>query len=264
MGRNGTSPIPFKEYYKDIRDSIVYFTSLEEYFPMANLYYAINKPDIAYSCIMIGIEKALFNNDIRMVQNFCKLGQFYDILKASDIQKILKQVDTFIDKNKDNNIFPILLKQSYSLKGEIYQNLNKSKLEIVINTSIIEKDFNEVSELCKDIDTIICGFMPTQITTSYRISHNSPFEICVTCVGLVADLLAISGFIYSYITKRLPKDTKINPQIQEYIEQSNKAFINSLNCQFEIIQDFRGKIISSATEQLNKDYTLIISQNNQK
>lgn len=280
VGRNGSNPIPFEDYYKDIEDSIIYFTSLKEYFPMANLYYAINKPDIAYSCIMVGIEKALFNNDIRMIQNFCKLGQFYDILKISDIQMILKKVDAFIDKNKDNDIFPVLLKQSYNLKGEIYQNRNKAKLEIVINTSITEKDFNEVGKFCEDIDTIICGIMPAQITTSYNISHNSPFEICVNCIGAVADLLTISGFIYSYITKRLSKGTKINPQIQEYIDQSNKAYINSLNSQFdffskilekttkqkqrEIIQDFRGKIISSATEQLNKDYALIISQNSQR
>lgn len=233
VGRNGSNPIPFEDYYKDIEDSIIYFTSLKEYFPMANLYYAINKPDIAYSCIMVGIEKALFNNDIRMIQNFCKLGQFYDILKISDIQMILKKVDAFIDKNKDNDIFPVLLKQSYNLKGEIYQNRNKAKLEIVINTSITEKDFNEVGKFCEDIDTIICGIMPAQITTSYNISHNSPFEICVNCIGAVADLLTISGFIYSYITKRLSKGTKINPQIQEYIDQSNKAYINSLNSQFD-------------------------------
>lgn len=276
VGRNNNNPIPFSEYYRDIKESIIYFTSLEEYFPMSNLYYAINEMEIAYSCIMTGIEKAINRNDIFSVKQFCKLGQFYDILKISDIQLILKKIDNFLEKNKHKSIYPILLKQSYEMKSEIYQNKAKDKLEIVINTSLTENNFDKVNEICDDIDTIICTFMPTQITTTYQISHNSPFEICVNCVGLAADLLAISGLIYSYISKRLSKKSKINPVTKKYIQQNNEAYLKSLNNQFDyfsqilektskqkqskVIEEFRGKIISSATEQLNKDYSLIISK----
>ncbi len=276
IGRNNDITISFNEYFETINESIIYFSGLEEYFPLANLYYAINELDISYSCIMLGIEKALIKNDINSVKQFCKLGQFYNILKISDIQAILKKIDAFIEKNKSSSIFPILLKQSHDLKSEIYQNKNKDKLEIVINTSLTENNFNEVNEICEDIDTIICGFMPNQITTTYQISHNSPFEICVSCIGLAADLLTISGLIYSYISKRLSSKSKLNPVAQKYIQQSNEAYLKSLNNQFDyfsyilektakqkqnaVIEEFRGKIISSATEQLNKDYSLIISE----
>lgn len=280
VGRNNLEPIPFRDYIDNIDDSIVYFTGLEEYFPLVSLYYVKNELDIAYSCIMIGIEKALLNNDIRMIGNFCKVGQFYDILSITDIQKILTSVDKSIYEQKENNIFPLLLKQSHNLKGTILQNKSKGKLEITINTSLNEKSFDEVSKLCEDIDSIILIAAPSKITTSYQLSHNSPFEICLTCIGLTADLITISGFIYSYISKRLKSNKKISPEIQDYIEKSNKSYIDSLNNQFDyfsslientkkseqskIIEDFRGKIISSASEQINKDYSLIISQNDHK
>lgn len=172
------------------------------------------------------------------------------------------------------------MKQSYNLKGTILQNKSKGKLEITINTSLNENNFDEVSKLCEDIDSIILIAAPSKITTSYQLSHNSPFEICLTCIGLTADLITVSGFIYSYISKRLKSNKTISPEIKDYIEKSNKSYIESLNNQFDyftslientekseqtkIIKDFRGKIISSASEQINKDYSLIISQNNHK
>lgn len=280
VGRNNLAPIPFSDYLDSIDDSIIYFTKLEEYFPLVSLYYAKNQHDIAYSCIMVGIEKSLLKNDIRMIGNFCKIGQFYDILSITDIQKILSSVDESINKQKSSNIFPLLLKQSYNLKGTILQNKSKGKLEITINTSLNENNFDEVSKLCEDIDSIILIAAPSKITTSYQLSHNSPFEICLTCIGLTANLITVSGFIYSYISKRLKSNKTISPEIQDYIEKSNKSYIESLNNQFDyftslientekseqtkIIKDFRGKIISSASEQINKDYSLIISQNNYK
>lgn len=277
LGKNNEAPLPFYKYFEEIDDSIIYFTSIEEYFPLSNLYYAIGKHDICRSCILLGIEKSLTRNDIRMVDNYCKIGQFYNILNISDIQKILQLVDEKIELIEDKNLFSLLLKQSYELKGSISQNSSKSKLEIIINTSLSENEFEEVSKICRDIDLIITGIMPTKITTSYQLSHNSPFEICLTCVGLTADLLTLASFIYSYISRRLKKSNTVSDDIIKYIECSNKAYIDSLNNQFDdfskiierttknnqvkIIENFRAKIISTAVDQLNKDFALIISKN---
>lgn len=277
LGKNNEAPLPFMKYYEEIDDSIIYFTSLEEYFPLANLYYAEGKVDICHSCIMTGIEMSLSKNDIKMIANYCKLGQFYDVLSISDIQRILRLVDEKVEQVTDKNLFALLLKQSYELKGAVSQNNSKAKLEIIINTSLREDEFEEVAKFCEDIDSIIVGIMPSKITTAYQFSHNSPFEICLTCIGLTADLLSLSSFIYSYISSRLKKTKAIPQDIQKYIENSNKAYLDSLNNQFdyfskiieqttknkqsEIIEDFRAKIISTATDQLNKDYALIISRN---
>lgn len=279
LGKNNETPISISDYLDEIDDSIVYFTYLEEYFPLANLYYAKKQNDIAINCINAGIEKALLGNDIRMIDNFCKLGQFYNLLSVSDIQRILKSVDENIEKERNSPLFSILLSKSYQLKSSVAQNHSKSKLEIIINTSLNESEFGEVGKLCEEIDTIIIGLMPNKITTSYQISHNSPFEICLTCIGLTSDLIGISGFIYSLISKRLKRNRKLPNRIEEYIESSNQMYINSLNTQFdmfktllektskskqsEIIDDFRGKIITNATEQIEKDFALIISELNQ-
>lgn len=279
LGKNNEPPMSISDYLNEIDDSIIYFTHLKEYFPLANLYYAKSQNEIAINCINVGIEKALLENDIRMIDNFCKLGQSYDLLSISDMQQILKKVDESIEKESNSPLFSILLSKSYQLKSSIAQNHSKSKLEIIINTNIKENDFDEVGKLCEEIDTIIVGLAPNKITTSYQISHNSPFEICLTCIGLTSDLIGISGFIYSLISKRLKKGSKLPNHIEKYIENSNRMYINSLNIQFdifktllektnkskqsEIIDDFRGKIITTAAEQIEKDFALIISELNQ-
>lgn len=279
LGKNNEPPISMSDYLNEIDDSIIYFTYLEEYFPLASLYYAKRQNDIAINCIYVGIEKALIGNDIRMIDNYCKLGQFYNILSISDIQQIMKKVDESIEKERNSPLFSILLSKSYQLKSSVAQNRSKSKLEIVINTSLNENEFDEVGKLCEEIDTIIIGLMPNKITTSYQISHNSPFEICLTCIGLASDLIGVSGFIYSLISKRLKKNRRLPERIEEYIENNNQMYIDSLNTQFdmfkillektskgkqsEIIDDFRGKIISNASEKIEKDFALIISELNQ-
>ncbi|MDD3303277.1 MAG: pentapeptide repeat-containing protein [Candidatus Gracilibacteria bacterium] len=264
------------EYFKNIDESIIYFTSLQEFFPLANLYYVIGKKDIAYNCLEAGINHALRNNNIRMVENYCKLGQFYNLIQISDIQRFLKNVDKRVESQRQSSMYHVLLIQAYRLKASLAENTSKSKLEITVNTNITEANFQQVGVFCQELDNIILTVMSKKVTTSYQLSHNSPFEICITCVGITADLVTVSGFIYSYISRRMTKKPILSQEVQDYIENSNKMFIQSLHNQFDsfeslmdktqksqqkpIIEDFRGKIISATVDQITKDFSLIVSQ----
>ena len=276
VGLHNTETIPIKQYLKDIMDAIIYFTSIEEYFPLVNLYYAKEENEIAYNCIFNGINKALLNNDIRMVENFCILGQTYELLSIKDIQKILKAVDMRIEKERNSPAYNLLLSKSYKLKGAVNQNKSKSKLEIVINTNIDAERFDLVGKFCDDIDNIISTIVPNKVTTTYQLSHNSPFEICLTCIGITADLITLAGPLYHYISKKMKNNIVITPELKEYIKNSNSMYMDSLNNQFDlfeqalkgkkkseyndIIKEFRGKIITTASEQINKDFALLVSQ----
>ena len=279
VGKNNEDPIPIEQYIIEINDSIIYFTYLEEYFPLVNLYYAKGEKEIAKNCIDAGIEKALLLNDIRMVENYCKLGQCYNLLTITDIQKILKRVDESVERERNSPLFSILLSKSYQLKAVVSNNDSKSKMEIIVQTNITEDNFSEVSGLCEDIDAIIISLMPNRITTKYELSHNSPFEVCLTCIGLTSDLIGISGFIYALLRSKLSKKRKLSTKIEEYIHKSNEMYIKSIDNQFslfkdlmsktskskqsEIIEDFRGKIIANANDKINNDFALIISEINQ-
>ena len=279
VGIHQNKTIPITDYLKNVNEAIIYFTGLEEYFPLANLYYAKGEYNIAYNCIQHGIKKCLLVNDIRMIENFCKLGQTYDLLNITDIQQILRSVDKMIEKQRNTTLYSLLLSKSYHLKASLSQNSSKAKLEIVINTNISGENFDVVSKFCNDVDSIISCIMPNRLTTSYQLSHNSPFEICLTCIGLTADLIAVSGFIYSFISNKLDKNAKLSPEIEAYIKKSNEMYIESLNNEFDafeqiinntkkskqasIIKEFRGKIITTATNQIDKDLALLVSQSAQ-
>jgi uncharacterized protein YjbI with pentapeptide repeats len=235
-GIHKTETITIDEYIDNINDAIIYFTGLEEYFPLANLYYAKGEKEIAYNCIINGIDKALINYDIRMVENYCKLGQICELLSVSDIQKILKKVDSKIEKERHHSMYGLLLSKSYQLKASINQNYSKSKLEIIINTNIAADRFDLVSKFCDDIDNIISTILPNKVSTTYQFSHNSPFEICLTCVGITADLITLAGPIYHYISKKMKNNVVISPELQEYIKSSNTMYIDSINNQFDLFE----------------------------
>lgn len=275
VGINKTQTISVSEYLNDLDDVLIYFSGLEEFFPLANLYYAKGKYDIAYNCILSGIKKALSTNDIRMIENYCKLGQIYDLLSISDIKDILKDVDKAIEAKRHNQMYGLLLAKSYHLKAAINQNSSKAKLEITINTNVDENHFDIIGEFCNDIDDIISSIFNQRISTTYQLSHNSPFEICLTCIGVAADLITLAGPLYQFISQKMSKNSQISSEIKKYIEHSNDMYIKSLNNEFdlfeqalkgkrksgykEIIQDFRGKILTTATEQINKDFALLVS-----
>lgn len=211
-----------------------------------------------------------------MVENFCAIGQTYELLSIKDIQQILREVDMKIEKERHNPIYNLLLSKSYKLKGTVNQNRSKSKLEIVINTNIGAEHFDLVGMFCDDIDNIISTILPNKVTTTYQLSHNSPFEICLTCIGITADLITLAGPIYQYITKKMKNNIVITPELEEYIKSSNAMYIDSLNNQFDlfeqaikgkkkseyddIIKEFRGKIITTASDQMSKDFALLVSQ----
>ena len=74
----------------------------------------------------------------------------------------------------------------------------------------------------------------------------------------------------------MKKNIVITPELQEYIKSSNAMYMDSLNNQFDLfeqahkgkkkseyddlIKEFRGKIITTASEQISKDFALLVSQ----
>lgn len=275
-GIHGDYIMGLDEYMQQIQDSIIYFTSLDEYFPLVSLYYQKGNNENAYNCLIHGIDVAIQRKDIRMIENFCALGQAYNLLSISELKDVLERVDSTIETLRDDKEYGMLLTRSYHLKSSINQNRNQSKLEITINTNVPEKKMDIISEFCSEIDLIINMFMPNKIKTSFEISHNSPFEICVNCIGMTADLIAISGLLYGYILKRYRGKKNPNNDIKAYIENSNKIFISTLNNQIddlkmllvhtkkaehtEIVEKFRGKLIENVSSYINKDFALIVSQ----
>ena len=274
VGRNKNEKLSMDEYIEEINDCIIYFAYIEEYFPLVNLYYRIGEKDNARKCIFGGISKALEANELRLVDHFCSLGKSYSLLKVGDLKSILEQVDKHIYLNKNNEFFDVMISQSSNLKASILNDTTKSMLEITINTNIDSREYDDASSLCHDIDSIIT-IISSDVSSTFQISHNSPYEIVLTCIGLTADLIAISELIYKYISMR-SANAVVKERVTEYIKKSNALFIDNLSSQFDdfehllrkskkneqsaVITAFRGKIIESVTNQIQNDLSIIVAQ----
>ena len=262
------------EYIERIHEPIVYYTSLKEYFPLANLYYKAGDIKSAKSSIATGINSSLIQDDIKMVERYCILGIRYDLLTISDIKQILEDTDCAIEKKKDSVFYSMLLRQTHQLKAVISGSLTKSTLEITINTNIASNEYSEVAKLCEEIDEVIHN-ISSSVNSEFTISHNSPFEVILTCIGVTADLLAISQALYSYIKARakvlgqseLFHDCKqsmkqeINKDIDKLKTDINNAASNKKRK--KVIEKFRSKLISNFDAEIDKAYSLFTSYGNQ-
>lgn len=279
-GKDKNIVYKMSDYEENILDAIIYYSSLQEYFPLASLYFKKGDKSLAKNCLIAGIDTSIKILDMNMVENYCALGQAYDLLNINQIKQILEKIDIEIEKKRNDPDYGMLLTKSYHLRALVYRDKSQSTLEIIINTNIDKINFDVVGDFCGDIDNLLALFLPNKITTTYQVSHNSPFEICVNCVGLTADLIAISGVIYRYILSRYRGEKTPAPEIKTYIENSNKIFLDSLNSQFDdlklilshtkksehdaIVEKFRGKIIENVSSHINKDFALIVSQHEDK
>ncbi len=267
--------ISFSEYLDNIQDSIKYFTSKNQFFPLANLYYLIGKLEISKECVIVGIENALINNDYVLIKYFIKLALILEILTYSEINTIMAKIDNHLNQIKDDLNYPFYLMQSYEIQNDLQNLCGKSILNIKIDTIFQNEQFNEASQLCQEIDDILT-LSNKDINYNFTLSHNSPIAITLTVVGVVADLITISSLIYQLVKKKIKANKKIEQNVVDLFERQNNLFLSNIDDnitslklllsksnksdQGQIIEDFRAKILASIGEIMDINLSLVTTQ----
>jgi len=277
VGCGKKKTITFAEYISNIHESIVFFTSKKQYLPLANLYYLINKKDIAKNCILIGIDNALLNNDYTLIKYLIKLALILELLNYSEINEIMTNIDKQLSNIKEDKNYSYYLMQSFEIQNDIQNMFNKSILNLKIETKFTNDQFNEASKLCQELDNILIA-TNTDINYSFNLSHNSPIAIVLTVIGAVSDLIGISSFIYKYIEKKLNKNKKVDNKVKKLLDRNNKLFLSGVNDrisdlkrildktdkdkQGEVIDDFRIKLLASIGEMIDINLSLVTTEKN--
>lgn len=275
LGGGHKSLITFSEYLENIQDSIIYFTSKNEFFPLANLYYLIGELDIAKECVLTGIEKALINNDYVLIKFFIKLALILELLSFSEINTIMVEIDNHLNNIKDNLNYSYYLMQSYEIQNDLHNIFNKSILNVKIDTIYMNEQFEEASKICQEIDNVLT-LIDKDINYNYGLSHNSPIAIILTVIGAAADLVTIASLLYKLIKKKLKSNRKIESSIVELFERQNKLYLSNVNDNItnlksilnksaksnheNIIEDFRVKILASIEEIMDINLSLVTTK----
>ncbi len=173
--------ISVDEFKKILPDLINYYTYLEEYFPLANIYISLGQYTKAINAIYNGIDASAEKKDYRMLKFFCKLIVNHGWSSKRDRYAMYRYICS-IDQRVE--LSPSELHNYYLHFGDFRRILlnneeSMSTLYYTINSNIEENDFVKLSQTMKSIDSIIELCCDEKSTHYLEIRHESPFTILI-------------------------------------------------------------------------------------
>ncbi len=184
--------------YLNLKESfVVYYTSVQEYFPLANFYLAENKKKFAFNCIVMGMRQAIIQRNFRMLKFFCKLAKQGNIFSYETLKKLYASIETYVSEQK----FNIYEQRSFIYNiGEIRSTLLESfdeypTAQITMQTNIDSKERDKVMQFIEYIDNEI-NDLCTQKISHIEIRHNSDCNfIAYICAHYNEILFLINIFL---------------------------------------------------------------------
>lgn len=219
--------IPISEYRNMYEDLAAYFYARKKYFPLANLLIASNKGQEAYECISLGIEEACDYFDFRMIKHYCRLACSNTEFTNLQLKNLFNQVvDLSYNNSWDINTLHFYMINIGEIKELLLNNSeNKERVEFIVKTNIDKNDLVSVNELYNQINQIIRENCSTNHVDSIELRHNSPYELYITCIDNLPNILLFVSAMYSLFavgSKGLDFLKKIEDTIR--VHQQNKLF----------------------------------------
>lgn len=198
--------------YKSLKEALViYYTSISEYFPLANIYLANGEYDIAYDYINLGMEKSIIQRNFRMLKFFCKQAKQKNIFSYNRLKELYVKIEKYSAKQKFNKYE----QRSFIYNiGEIRSILLDSMddfptARIALQTNIDSSESEKIMQTIEYIDVAIKESC-TQKISHIEYYHNSDANFVihlsanyVEIIFLVNTLIALSGKIIDSVQKRL-------------------------------------------------------------
>lgn len=188
--KQNNGKISVSQYFDLLPDCINRYISQREYFPLANIYIAQGKHNMAFQAILSGIKKAGYEKDFRMLKYFCKLAR----LSSSCNQEALHLLYDYIyDYRHFEPMEPFEMRNYFLYLGEIRNiliadNSNSPTLYFRIQSNICPEEKDSLTLLLESIDQLIGGVPDQPIVNKVELRHNSPYEILIIAIGALAAL----------------------------------------------------------------------------
>ena len=177
--------ISVDEYFSLLPSMIPYYLSEQEYFPVANIYIALNEYEKAFETIINGMKKAGYEKDFRMLKYFCKLAISSGWCNRSKI----KQLYSFIyDINNFEPMIDYERHNYYMHLGEfrkilLFHNDTLPTLHMHMHTNILPHETEKVSFLVHTLDQILDTVKNDDVISSVELHHESPYDLILIVIG---------------------------------------------------------------------------------
>lgn len=269
--RVGEKTLPMSEYRQQLDNLILYFLDKREFFPMCNLYIASGVIEEAKRALLDGVSAALACHDFRMIRYFCQLALHHDILDEFTRQRIVQDVDNFL-QTKD--IPEARLNDYMTHVGNIRTLLrsgssNSVAIQFNIKTHVLRDDpegVQYVNTLVRDLNQTLSQ-VDGQRGFQVMVANYCPYEIAVNILSAVGSAASIAGLIW--MTIDAVKSHRAQKNRVEVDVDTYRSYVDAkidclradlLRLQGQYSQRRFSKYINEVTQQLKTDLEELYSK----
>lgn len=205
-----------KEFLELIPHFINYYTENREYFPLANIYFYLNKREKAKEAILRGILEGVAEIDFRKIKYLCKLVYTYGVFNYHERYDIFSYIYSHISFTDMNaGLLYNFTTYKKEIEGYLLSNNNKNvvTLEVNVFTNIFAKEQIKLGILLSTMEEIIELYKSPIGEHQISCRHNSAEAFFVLIQdSLPAVIATISTFYSVLIAHYTLKEKRISLQ----------------------------------------------------
>lgn len=223
--------VPLNEYKSLQKDLIIYYTSISEYFPLANLYLASGETDTAYDYIALGIQKAIIQRNFRMLKFFCKQAKQKNVFSYNKLKELYVKIEKYSARQKFNKYEQrSFIYNIGEIRSILLDNMDDfPTARISLQTNIDSSESEKIIQTIEYIDTAV-NESCTQKISHIEYHHNSDANFIiqlsasyVEIILLVNTLVILSGNIIDSVQKKIINHQQIILNKLEIEEKKKKT-----------------------------------------
>ena len=165
--------ISISEYIQIQQSLVIYYTSINEYFPLTNIYFSTGDINSAYCSIIEGMKQSIIQRNFRMLKFYCKQaakGNIFDYNKLRELYQIIEHYVNITEMNiYEQRSFIYNVAEIRSLLIDNIYDLPTARIELQTNIDSVES--SKVIQFIEYIDAVteLC----TQKISHIEYRHNS-------------------------------------------------------------------------------------------
>lgn len=228
---NEKGTITISEFLDLLPDFATYYSSTQEYFPLANIYLSRNDLTKARKAIMKGILLASNNCDFRQIKYLSKLIYTYSVFDFHQRKQIYDYINSHISFHDMN--------RGLLYKYNVYKDEIKSYLldnnrfgivtcEIDILTDVYPEEPQKLGIILSVLEQIVEQNKSEKGEHNILCRHNSAEEILITIQDIYQALAIIIPTIYSVMLGAMVLEEKWNNRKKDRLDLEHAAELKEL------------------------------------
>lgn len=200
ISKKETRTITVNRYLTEIIPLLCeHFTNTEQYFPLANIYYALGKNEEGLEATKKGLIASMAIRDFRMLKYFCKLIAYSKVFKPGVLHDLYNNyICRLLPQNEAGVVMPNYSRQLFEIKELLFSSPNKASFRISLKTDIRLSDNQKLGKLFESIFSIgkqYGEFRGNDIKAV--LQQNSPLIITIHVTG---DELQLASLLVAYLS----------------------------------------------------------------